>query len=493
MTKTDINILILEESDVDFERVSSCLKKIKSLKFNVTRNKKLKEIAASKTQDIVLLADMFDKVDAKEMLTNHLKFSCPIIVLSQGKSRKTDIELLQSGTSDFLYKNKLEYSYLERSIRYSLERYKLIEDSSANEKEIKNSYKLKTLGAIAESIQEKLTAKLQNTYHYLNTLSEADDSEVLDQKILGRSVKELKEAMKIIEHLRDFSSSNQVEKSPLNLQEELISSIEFLKTLAPPNVNISFKSKRTSSFIINGNRAAIRSILIEFSKNAFYAMKKNGGNLTFEIAEKEKDAADLIVLKIRDTGEGIAEVNFKRLFDPLFSTKAGNFGAGLGLPRAKSLIDSHYGNVSFISSVEKGTEFTVEFPKYKPENSKNQRGLALNIDEDETFSKLTELYLNSVGLKSKSFLNAEEAVNWYENSYHEVDIVLLDLPITSLTPKKLINDILKINPGTPIAISAEVLTKDIKKLTKDDNCKFFRKPNSYPSLISWIAEVLPGS
>jgi signal transduction histidine kinase len=68
----------------------------------------------------------------------------------------------------------------------------------------------------------------------------------------------------------------------------------------------------------------------------------------------------LIEIAVVDTGTGITPENMKRLFQPLFSTKAR--GIGLGLAISKSLAEANGGAIEVSSRLGEGTTFTVTLP-----------------------------------------------------------------------------------------------------------------------------------
>jgi len=86
---------------------------------------------------------------------------------------------------------------------------------------------------------------------------------------------------------------------------------------------------------------------------------KGKGILSLNFFEGQKT----IALDISDTGSGIKKENFKRIFNPGFSTK--KRGWGLGLSLAKRIIsDYHKGKIVVKSSVlGKGTTFQIVLKK----------------------------------------------------------------------------------------------------------------------------------
>jgi signal transduction histidine kinase len=69
---------------------------------------------------------------------------------------------------------------------------------------------------------------------------------------------------------------------------------------------------------------------------------------------------DFVVISVTDTGEGISPENMKKLFQPLFTTKAR--GIGLGLTVCKNLTEANGGRIEVESEPGKGTTFSVILP-----------------------------------------------------------------------------------------------------------------------------------
>ncbi len=90
------------------------------------------------------------------------------------------------------------------------------------------------------------------------------------------------------------------------------------------------------------------------------AVKFTPENGTIFVSLKRENG--LIVVKIRDSGCGISENALPHIFekfyqaDPSHATK----GNGLGLPLVKKIVELCGGDIAVSSSVDKGTEFTIE-------------------------------------------------------------------------------------------------------------------------------------
>ena len=67
-------------------------------------------------------------------------------------------------------------------------------------------------------------------------------------------------------------------------------------------------------------------------------------------------------VEVADSGQGIAQENLARIYDPFFSTKGAKKGTGLGLSITYGIIQEHKGIIEVDSAVGQGTRFRLEFP-----------------------------------------------------------------------------------------------------------------------------------
>ncbi len=84
-----------------------------------------------------------------------------------------------------------------------------------------------------------------------------------------------------------------------------------------------------------------------------------GGRITVEARDTDGHA----LFTVADTGPGIAQENLSDIFSPYWQAKrAERLGAGLGLPIAKGIVESHGGRIWVESEPERGTTFSFTLP-----------------------------------------------------------------------------------------------------------------------------------
>ena len=99
----------------------------------------------------------------------------------------------------------------------------------------------------------------------------------------------------------------------------------------------------------------MQRVFANLVKNAIDAMP-DGGSLEISSRHHEQSVNFLFI----DTGCGMSKDVAKKIFTPLFTTKAK--GMGFGLSICKRIVESHGGKIEVESTLNKGTKFTIIFP-----------------------------------------------------------------------------------------------------------------------------------
>ena len=147
-------------------------------------------------------------------------------------------------------------------------------------------------------------------------------------------------------------------KPTLGSSDILEIACEVLSSLTVPlNIKASVENNRSLP-MLEVDSMMIKRVFTNLMLNSIQAMP-SGGTLTVFAEEKENE----VVVSVRDTGIGIAENDFAKLFTPFHTTKAK--GMGLGLIASKRLIEAHNGELKVESEVGVGTRFYFSLPLKK--------------------------------------------------------------------------------------------------------------------------------
>lgn len=104
----------------------------------------------------------------------------------------------------------------------------------------------------------------------------------------------------------------------------------------------------------------MRRALVNLIDNALNALANAEGERTIKISTTHDQRRSLLLVEIADNGYGINQADFKRLFQPYFSTRGS--GTGLGLAIVQRIILDHRGRIRAEKNEVKGARFVIELP-----------------------------------------------------------------------------------------------------------------------------------
>jgi two-component system CheB/CheR fusion protein len=192
-----------------------------------------------------------------------------------------------------------------------------------------------------------------------------DDPVVMAQarSMMGRQLSQL---VRLVDDLLDISRITggriQLRRSCVDLSIVLESALETAKPViaeAEQEVRLILPGEKTH---LDADLTRLSQVFSNLLDNAA-KYSDRGGRITI-IAEREKDR---VVVRVQDTGMGIAKEMLPRVFDMFVQAdrrlERGRGGLGIGLTLVKQLVELHGGTVEARSEgTGKGSEFVVRLP-----------------------------------------------------------------------------------------------------------------------------------
>lgn len=222
--------------------------------------------------------------------------------------------------------------------------------------ELVKNERLATIGQLSATIGHEIRNPLQSIGLTASLLAgqKADSLKPDDIRKFGELIRQsLFVINKISENLLGYSR----ERPPATEDVDLSAVVaDVLKSLKPPD-NVHLITEIQPGITFKGEIVEIRQVFINLTDNAIDVMRKKGGHVILGA----KMVGARIIISFADNGPGISEENMKKLFKPLFSTKAK--GTGLGLAVVKRIVERHKGKIEVTSRVNVGTTFTVTLPR----------------------------------------------------------------------------------------------------------------------------------
>lgn len=223
-------------------------------------------------------------------------------------------------------------------------------------------------------ISHELKTPIFAAQGYIHTLLDgAIDDKQVRMRFLKRAAKSL-DSLDIL--VQDLLTLNQMESGVLkfNLSEfdlgmlvaEVVEELEHKADKRDMRIALELPSDQ--SLITKGDQQKIYRVCQNLIVNA---MKYNhkGGKVTVSL----KTQKDLILVQIKDDGQGIPPEDLNRIFERFYrvekSRNKKEGGTGLGLAIVKHILEGHKSKISVSSTVGKGSIFSFSLPLVSKENT----------------------------------------------------------------------------------------------------------------------------
>lgn len=306
-------------------------------------------------------------------------FRTPIIFLTGRGDYRVDLEAMKGGAADYLSKQELTVSLLERSIRYCVERGRAREALQKAYQEMEEKVKERTEELTAANAALKKSAEDVKFFAYSVThdlkgpaisirglakrLSEIS-SWVLDEKgkrYCDQISKAAEQIVTLVENINLYVSEKE---SPLHIEEfHLEDILQVIRDEFFPRLSVAgtrWLQPRELPAVRADRLSLIRAI-----RNLVDNALKYGGDRLSEIKISAKGSAQFHILSVSDDGVGIKQEDANKIFRPFERNMSSRSipGTGLGLAIVKEIAKQHKGEVWAEPGQKKGMTVFVSISK----------------------------------------------------------------------------------------------------------------------------------
>jgi signal transduction histidine kinase len=344
--------------------------------------------------DLVITDHALPKVNGLDVLhiIKALDPNLPVIMVTGSGSEMTAAEGMRAGLDDYVLKSPKHLVRLPSAVRLALARARIrlaaeaqrvqaeqqltqhaeeleemvqerTRELRAAQQQLLQQERLTVLGQLAGSVAHELRnpiGVISNAVYFLKAVQPNAAAAVLEYLSLISA--EVNNANKIISDLLDFARNR---SAASRAAADLAALVAGVLQKYPPAANITVAAEYARPLPpLYVDPRQIEQVLTNLIVNACQAMPQ-GGTLTLRAEVVGEPAAagpepGFVALAVTDTGTGITPENMRRLFEPLFTTKAK--GIGLGLAVSKKLVEANGGKIEVRSAPGQGTTFTVVLP-----------------------------------------------------------------------------------------------------------------------------------
>lgn len=356
-----ISVLLVEDSNADAKFVRTLLQKHKYDVSHVVSLADAVAQASTNSFDVILLDLSLPDATGLESLESvkEMGLAIPIIILTGLNDDDTALLAVKLGAQDYIQKSEVNASFLERSIRYAIER----DQSRENEKRL----------AVLEQREEfmaTLTHDLKNpligTNRVLELMAEQAMGSITDEhaELLLQIRDSNKILLAMIQNLLDVyrfeKDIDAVILANTHLREIVESCLKDIKPIAESRkieIKMNFSDVQKP---VSADALAMRRVFQNLLDNAL-KFTPAGGRIDLSVAPTN----GCVCVEIADNGPGMSQEELSRVFTRFAQGRAGRKfspGTGLGLFLCKQIVDAHKGQITCQSREGEGTKFKIIIP-----------------------------------------------------------------------------------------------------------------------------------
>jgi signal transduction histidine kinase len=373
------------------------------------------------------------------------------------------------------------------------------------EKQFMHSQKMEALGRLAGGVAHDFNNLLTAIMGYATVLKE---SQVGPHEELDEILKASERASDLSHRLLALSRSHALEAKTLDLKERVRQTETLLRRLLRPEIEFHSELGDSSPAWVSAVPSAIEQVVLNLVVNAQDAVEGRG-RITLEIDQVELDHAyagshfqiqpgSYVLLKVSDSGTGIAPEHLPHIFEPYYTTKEKGKGTGLGLSTIYGIVQQSNGSIYVYSVPGRGSTFKVYLPLVEPPEATQlnlqaasptpKRSMQiLLVDDEQSIQMLATRLLERAGHKVACCDSAEDALTLLQEGT-AYDLLVTDMILPGQSGLELVCQVPRGLPAILMSGYSEQGLPDREKVL--ERVVFLEKPFSLAQFESKVDEAV---
>lgn len=434
-------------------------------------------------------------------------------------------ERLPAGSEVLRVRRATEESFVQVQLRRIVERGRsgalaVLSDATALKKleaQFTQSQKMQAIGQLAGGIAHDFNNLLTAISGHCDLLLLNHAREDSDYADLEQIRQNANRAAALVNQLLAFSRKQTMKPETLDLQEVLSDLTHLLNRLVGEKVVLKL-AHDPGLAPIRADKRQLEQVLMNLVVNARDAMPEGGairieteavvlaGPLARDRATIPAGAWSLV--RVIDTGTGIAADKLGKIFEPFFTTKKTGEGTGLGLSTVYGIVKQSGGYIFAASDPGRGAVFELFFPVHEaveePESApveepakrpviRRSEGVVMLVEDEAPVRAFASRALRLRGYTVLEAENAEEALKVLSDPALEVDVFVTDVVMPGMDGPTWVKRALEERPGVRVVFvsgyAEDVLSADQARIP---NSVFLPKPFSLNDLTQTVQGQMQG-
>ncbi|MBC7171927.1 MAG: PAS domain-containing protein, partial [Polyangiaceae bacterium] len=237
---------------------------------------------------------------------------------------------------------------------------------------LRESQKLESVGRLAGGVAHDFNNMLAGVIAFADLIRREQNVTPRVRAAAGHIIDAGQRAAELTARLLSFSRQTTGVATNVDAHRAIEEALSLLERTVDRRIHIE-RDLRAERHVVRGDAAQIQSAVLNLGVNARDAMR-DGGILRISTrnealsAERRRElgfaaSSDrALVIRVADTGSGIAPEHVGRVFEPFYTTKAIGEGTGLGLAAVRATIDETGGAIALETELGRGTTVDLYFP-----------------------------------------------------------------------------------------------------------------------------------
>lgn len=420
-----------------------------------------------------------------------------------------------------LVRDKDQATYVRGSAREVTDRIMAEREQRRLEEQLFQAQKMEALGTLTGGVAHDFNNILSAIMGSLDLAGRKLEPDHAVQRHLANAAAAANRAARVTRQLLTTARRAERQVQPVRLDTLIEDTVSLLSETIDRRINLLVELEPGIHWVV-GDEAQISQVIMNLTVNArdavLQAMAGHGGagrehhikvaarNQSVKEDEKRSSAlaypGEFVEIEVSDTGCGMDTDTLERIYEPFFTTKPAAEGTGLGLATVYGIVDQHRGWLETVSEPGRGASFKVMLPAASEEGrapaerreqpAPSGEGCILVVDDERQILEIAREALTSLGYRTITAEDGEEAMSRYLEHRGEIQLILLDMTMPKLSGQEVARRVLEMDPDVGIIISSgNVMNEDTPMDQRlASRVTFLHKPYNLTDLAMTVRNLL---
>lgn len=343
---------------------------------------------------------------------------------------------------------------------------------------------LETLGLLSGHIVHDFNNLLMLMDGYARMILEEPGLSGTARENVEEILRAVERGSQLTRQVLDFGRKPSSSREPLDLKRHIDKLRPILERLLGDSIHLDVQLPEYSLWVM-AERDQMEQVLLNLIVNARDAMPLGG---RIQVSARRDENA--VLLRVTDTGEGIAAEALSRVFEPFYTTKESGKGTGIGLAMVREAVESWGGSVAVKSIAGEGAEFEIHLPAADEklrqdlcQETEIQKGSILLAEDENGIRSLLRRVLEQEGFRVIEASTEAEAIA-LSQQHGDLKILITDLELAQGDGRRLAKLVKLKHPSAKVIYISGYMQE-----VKDGEAWYLQKPFSPNTLVLAVQQL----